>query len=222
MWCGTRVTAARRAVGQNEQHKPTYVYIFHHQAGPVHFVASFGVPGVLTRISLSLPGSDRPFLSGPSFALVRCRCSALLTRRVLIAEPATNMGVSKAPGYDSSHESDVQRDADASYISAPSSSLKTGEASYIRDTDDEASSSIANRTQSNVVVGHRLQASKSVLSLAIDEDYVFAGLQGGEILVSLSSLKLTDQGLLDSVQELTMMLLLLSRMVRIRQFISNI
>ncbi|KAI5299381.1 hypothetical protein KEM55_002212 [Ascosphaera atra] len=32
------------------------------------------------------------------------------------------------------------------------------------------------------LVGHRLQASRSVLSLAIDEECVYAGLQGGEIL----------------------------------------
>lgn len=32
-------------------------------------------------------------------------------------------------------------------------------------------------------VGHRVQASRSVLALALDEECVFAGLQGGDIVV---------------------------------------
>jgi hypothetical protein len=32
-------------------------------------------------------------------------------------------------------------------------------------------------------VGHRVQASRSVLALVVDEDCVFAGLQGGDIVV---------------------------------------
>jgi di- and tripeptidase len=33
-------------------------------------------------------------------------------------------------------------------------------------------------------IGHRVLASRSVLALAIDEQCVFAGLQGGDIVVS--------------------------------------
>jgi hypothetical protein len=33
-------------------------------------------------------------------------------------------------------------------------------------------------------IGHRLNASRSVLALALDEECVYAGLQGGDILVS--------------------------------------
>lgn len=33
-------------------------------------------------------------------------------------------------------------------------------------------------------VGHRMQAVRSVLSLVVDEGCVFAGLQGGDIVVS--------------------------------------
>lgn len=33
-------------------------------------------------------------------------------------------------------------------------------------------------------IGHRVLASRSVLALAIDEECVFAGLQGGDIVVS--------------------------------------
>lgn len=33
-------------------------------------------------------------------------------------------------------------------------------------------------------VGHRVKASRSVLALVLDEECVFAGLQGGDILVS--------------------------------------
>lgn len=32
-------------------------------------------------------------------------------------------------------------------------------------------------------IGHRVQASRSVLALVVDEDCVFAGLQGGDIVV---------------------------------------
>lgn len=33
-------------------------------------------------------------------------------------------------------------------------------------------------------IGHRMVASRSVLALAVDEECVFAGLQGGDIVVS--------------------------------------
>ena len=36
-------------------------------------------------------------------------------------------------------------------------------------------------------IGHRVLASRSVLALAIDEQCVFAGLQGGDIVVGESS-----------------------------------
>jgi hypothetical protein len=37
-------------------------------------------------------------------------------------------------------------------------------------------------------IGHRVLASRSVLALAVDENCVFAGLQGGDIVVSRFSL----------------------------------
>jgi di- and tripeptidase len=37
-------------------------------------------------------------------------------------------------------------------------------------------------------IGHRVQASRSVLALVVDEDCVFAGLQGGDIVVCADSL----------------------------------
>ncbi|KAI5306394.1 hypothetical protein KEM56_001095 [Ascosphaera pollenicola] len=96
------------------------------------------------------------------------------------------MGGSKPLGYDFSHDSDIQGDVGASFLSATHSPVKNGEGTYLRDTDDEAE-----RAPSEAVVGHRLQASRSVLSLAIDEDCVYAGLQGGEILAwSLETCKL--------------------------------
>lgn len=38
-------------------------------------------------------------------------------------------------------------------------------------------------SQVECVIGHRVQASRSVLALVVDEDCVFAGLQGGDIVV---------------------------------------
>lgn len=40
-------------------------------------------------------------------------------------------------------------------------------------------------TRPDCGIGHRVQASRSVLALAIDDECVFAGLQGGDIVVSL-------------------------------------
>lgn len=37
--------------------------------------------------------------------------------------------------------------------------------------------------QNDCAIGHRVQASRSVLAVALDEECVFAGLQGGDILV---------------------------------------
>jgi di- and tripeptidase len=34
-------------------------------------------------------------------------------------------------------------------------------------------------------IGHRVKASRSVLALILDEEFVFAGLQGGDIVVSI-------------------------------------
>lgn len=48
--------------------------------------------------------------------------------------------------------------------------------------------------QSDCGIGHRVLASRSVLALVIDEECVFAGLQGGDIVVSLMSI---DSKLLD-------------------------
>lgn len=39
--------------------------------------------------------------------------------------------------------------------------------------------------QSKCGIGHRVVASRSVLTLALDDDCVYAGLQGGDILVSI-------------------------------------
>jgi di- and tripeptidase len=48
--------------------------------------------------------------------------------------------------------------------------------------------------QSDCGIGHRVLASRSVLALVIDEECVFAGLQGGDIVVSSMSI---DSKLLD-------------------------
>lgn len=37
--------------------------------------------------------------------------------------------------------------------------------------------------QNDCAIGHRVQASRSVLAVALDDECVFAGLQGGDILV---------------------------------------
>lgn len=47
--------------------------------------------------------------------------------------------------------------------------------------DSDSSPTTESRTSSGVA--HRLQATRSVLSLAIGRDCVFAGLQGGDIVV---------------------------------------
>jgi di- and tripeptidase len=39
-------------------------------------------------------------------------------------------------------------------------------------------------TRPDCGIGHRVQASRSVLALVIDDECVFAGLQGGDIVVS--------------------------------------
>lgn len=46
---------------------------------------------------------------------------------------------------------------------------------------DDASSA---NPHSDCGIGHRVLASRSVLALVIDEECVFAGLQGGDIVVS--------------------------------------
>lgn len=38
--------------------------------------------------------------------------------------------------------------------------------------------------QNDCAIGHRVKASRSVLALVLDEESVFAGLQGGDIVVS--------------------------------------
>lgn len=40
-------------------------------------------------------------------------------------------------------------------------------------------------------IGHRVLASRSVLALVIDEECVFAGLQGGDIVVSQENIRFT-------------------------------
>lgn len=47
--------------------------------------------------------------------------------------------------------------------------------------------SISSTTPTNrdvPAIGHRLNAGRSILALALDEECVYAGLQGGDILVS--------------------------------------
>ena len=39
-------------------------------------------------------------------------------------------------------------------------------------------------SQTGCGIGHRVQASRSVLALVLDDECVFAGLQGGDIVVS--------------------------------------
>lgn len=41
--------------------------------------------------------------------------------------------------------------------------------------------------QNKCAIGHRVKASRSVLVLILDEEFVFAGLQGGDIVVSTGS-----------------------------------
>ena len=50
------------------------------------------------------------------------------------------------------------------------------------DSPDDAGSA---HPTSDCGIGHRVLASRSVLALAVDEHCVFAGLQGGDIFVSL-------------------------------------
>lgn len=54
---------------------------------------------------------------------------------------------------------------------------------------DDAGSAL--HPQSDCGIGHRVLASRSVLALVIDEECVFAGLQGGDIVVSRLQLLLS-------------------------------
>lgn len=54
----------------------------------------------------------------------------------------------------------------------------------ISSTDDAGN---AVNPQNDCGIGHRVLASRSVLALVIDEECVFAGLQGGDIVVSVAS-----------------------------------
>lgn len=49
------------------------------------------------------------------------------------------------------------------------------------DQDDQDSLHVSMRYE--CAIGHRVQATRSVLALALDDEFVFAGLQGGDILV---------------------------------------
>jgi di- and tripeptidase len=70
------------------------------------------------------------------------------------------------------------------------------ESDSLSDTGSHVSSSSSNKNgnskpvtsleaalRNDCAVGHRVQASRSVLALALDEECVFAGLQGGDIVV---------------------------------------
>lgn len=51
------------------------------------------------------------------------------------------------------------------------------------DQDDQDQDSLQISMRHECAIGHRVQATRSVLALALDEEFVFAGLQGGDILV---------------------------------------
>ena len=51
-------------------------------------------------------------------------------------------------------------------------------------SNDDAGNAV--NPQSDCGIGHRVLASRSVLALVIDEECVFAGLQGGDIVVSVA------------------------------------
>lgn len=52
------------------------------------------------------------------------------------------------------------------------------------DSDSRTQSDASALPNSDCGIGHRVLASRSVLALAVDEQCVFAGLQGGDIVVS--------------------------------------
>ena len=72
-------------------------------------------------------------------------------------------------------DSDGQSDVEL-HISSPSSDR-------LSDAGSKVPPSKAT-LQNDCAIGHRVQASRSVLALVLDEECVFAGLQGGDILVS--------------------------------------
>lgn len=73
-------------------------------------------------------------------------------------------------------------DIDANSIDTGFTKLSTAETAGWNAQDSDSSPTTESRTASGVA--HRLQASRSVLSLAIGRHCVFAGLQGGDIVVS--------------------------------------
>lgn len=48
------------------------------------------------------------------------------------------------------------------------------------------------KPQTGCGIGHRVQASRSVLALVLDDECVFAGLQGGDIVVSCFAYAIVD------------------------------
>ncbi|KAF3899902.1 Di-and tripeptidase [Trichophyton interdigitale] len=77
-------------------------------------------------------------------------------------------------------------DIDLNGIDTGFTKLSTAESTGMNAQDSDSSPTTESRTASGVA--HRLQASRSVLSLAIGKDCVFAGLQGGDIVAwSLST-----------------------------------
>lgn len=76
-------------------------------------------------------------------------------------------------------------DLDLNGIDTGFTKLSTAETTGMNAQDSDSSPTTESRTASGVA--HRLQASRSVLSLAIGKDCVFAGLQGGDIVVSTTT-----------------------------------
>lgn len=77
-------------------------------------------------------------------------------------------------------------DIDLNGIDTGFTKLSTAENTGMN-AQDSADSSPTTESRTASGVAHRLQASRSVLSLAIGKDCVFAGLQGGDIVVSTTA-----------------------------------
>lgn len=70
-------------------------------------------------------------------------------------------------------------------LDGPSDDPELHISSSSSDRSSDAADDVPRETtlHNDCAVGHRVQASRSVLALALDEECVFAGLQGGDIVV---------------------------------------
>ena len=75
---------------------------------------------------------------------------------------------------------DLDSDADDHMLSENAVPLQGGKFPGPISSDLESPNELPNAFS----VGHRVKAARSVLALVIDEECVFAGLQGGHIVVS--------------------------------------